>query len=47
VLLGRLHGIATPVNQALQSIANRMCRDRVAPGSVTLDALTAVVSAFE
>jgi 2-dehydropantoate 2-reductase len=47
VLLGRLHGVATPVNEALQAIANQMCRDGVAPGSVTLEALTSVVSSFE
>ena len=34
VLLGRLHGVATPVNELLRSTANRMARDRTAPGSI-------------
>lgn len=33
VLLGRLHGIPTPVNQALTEVAARMARDRAGPGS--------------
>jgi len=35
VLLGRLHGIPTPVNEALCRIANRMARERLAPGTLT------------
>ena len=34
VLLGRLAGVETPVNAALQRLANAMARDGVAPGSV-------------
>ena len=34
VLLGRLHGIATPVNELLRSTANRMVVDKLAPGSI-------------
>jgi 2-dehydropantoate 2-reductase len=34
VLLGRLHGVPTPVNALAQRIANRMARERAAPGSV-------------
>jgi 2-dehydropantoate 2-reductase len=34
VLLGRLHAVATPVNEALQRLAWRMVRERLAPGSV-------------
>ncbi len=34
VLLGRLHKIATPVNQLLRSTANRMAREGIAPGSI-------------
>ena len=37
VLLGRTVGVATPVNAALQRVANRMARDRVPPGTLTLD----------
>jgi 2-dehydropantoate 2-reductase len=33
VLLGRLHGVETPVNQALQMLAGRLARDGGAPGS--------------
>jgi 2-dehydropantoate 2-reductase len=34
VLLGRLQGVPTPVNALAQRIANRMARERAAPGSV-------------
>ena len=34
VLLGRLHGIATPVNELLQSTANRMAAEGLEPGSI-------------
>jgi 2-dehydropantoate 2-reductase len=34
VLLGRLHQIATPVNELLCSTANRMAREGIAPGSI-------------
>jgi 2-dehydropantoate 2-reductase len=34
-LLGRLHGVATPVNDALQRIAERMVREGMAPGSMS------------
>jgi 2-dehydropantoate 2-reductase len=37
VLLGRQHDVPTPVNAALQRIANRMARDRVPPGTVGLE----------
>jgi 2-dehydropantoate 2-reductase len=33
-LLGRLHGVPTPVNSLLQRLANRFARDRRAPGSL-------------
>jgi 2-dehydropantoate 2-reductase len=39
VLLGRLHGIATPVNEALQQLAARAVRERRAPGSMSLEEL--------
>jgi 2-dehydropantoate 2-reductase len=35
VLLGRLHGVATPVNEALQRQANRIAHDRLPPGTMT------------
>jgi 2-dehydropantoate 2-reductase len=43
VLLGRLHGVATPVNAMLQRVGNRMARERAAPGSLGEDALLALL----
>ena len=43
VLLGRLHGVATPVNAFLQQTANRLARERRPPGSVSLDEIEAVL----
>jgi 2-dehydropantoate 2-reductase len=37
VLLGRLHGVPTPVNEFLQRLADQMARDRVAPGTMSPD----------
>lgn len=39
VLLGRLHGVPTPVNECLQRLAERLARDRVPPGSIPPDEL--------
>jgi 2-dehydropantoate 2-reductase len=39
VLLGRLHGVATPVNALLQGLAQRMARERLAPGSLSVEDL--------
>lgn len=36
-LLGRLHGVPTPVNRALQDITARMLQDRRAPRTVSVD----------
>jgi 2-dehydropantoate 2-reductase len=47
-LLGREHGVPTPVNDLLQRLANQFARDHRAPGSVTaseLAAITAVLTA--
>jgi 2-dehydropantoate 2-reductase len=41
VLLGRLHGVPTPVNERLQAVANRMALERTPPGSMTADELAA------
>jgi 2-dehydropantoate 2-reductase len=38
-LLGRLHGVATPVNDGLARIANRAARDHIAPNSFTAQQL--------
>lgn len=41
VLLGRLHGIPTPVNELLQRTANDLARRAAGPGSMTSDELAA------
>jgi len=41
VLLGRLHGVATPVNAMLQRVVGDAARDGLAPGAMTIDELTA------
>ncbi|KAB2376914.1 ketopantoate reductase family protein [Actinomadura montaniterrae] len=46
VLLGRLHGIATPVNETLLRVANDFARTTRAPGSMTPTALTAQIPAW-
>ena len=43
VLLGRQHGIPTPVNEALQGLANRMAATGREPGSLTVDEVEALV----
>ena len=45
-LLGRMHGIATPVNEALQAFAAEAVRNRVAPESLPLVELIARVEQF-
>ncbi len=35
ILLGREHGVPTPVNELLRELANRMARERRAPGLMT------------
>jgi len=37
VLLGRLHGVPTPVNELLQRLANRMAAEGGPPGSIPAD----------
>jgi 2-dehydropantoate 2-reductase len=41
VLLGRLHGVPTPVNALLQEVAGEMARQHQPPGSYTVEQLTA------
>jgi 2-dehydropantoate 2-reductase len=45
VMLGRLHGVPTPCNEALQRVANRMARARRPAGSLPLDELLREVPA--
>jgi 2-dehydropantoate 2-reductase len=47
VLLGRLHGVPTPVNTALQRVAARMAREAMAPGSIPMSDLLAEVGSEE
>ena len=43
VLLGRLHGIPTPVNEGLQRLGWRLVADHVPPGTLTVAAVEAEV----
>jgi 2-dehydropantoate 2-reductase len=43
VLLGRLHGIATPVNALLQRLATRLAATGGQPGSITPDEFNALL----
>lgn len=43
VMLGRLHGVDTPVNAALQRVANRAAREQWAAGSVSPEELIRLV----
>ena len=43
VLLGRMHGVATPVNEAIQRIARDLARRRAEPASMSPAALAAAV----
>jgi 2-dehydropantoate 2-reductase len=43
VLLGRKHGLPTPVNEALQRVANQAARERRAPGSITPRDIVALI----
>lgn len=38
-LLGRLHGVATPLNAALARVADRLAREKRPPGSLSVEAL--------
>jgi 2-dehydropantoate 2-reductase len=44
VLLGREHGVPTPVNEALQRLANRAAARRLPPGSMTAGEILAEAS---
>jgi 2-dehydropantoate 2-reductase len=41
VLLGRQHGVRTPVNELLQRLARQLARDGAAPGSMSADEVSA------
>jgi 2-dehydropantoate 2-reductase len=43
VLLGREHGVPTPVNETLQRLANQAAANRIPPGSLTPEEILAAV----
>jgi 2-dehydropantoate 2-reductase len=45
VLLGRLHGVPTPVNALLQRLANEMARKGAPPGTMTVDEIARALPA--
>lgn len=45
VLLGRLHGVQTPANAALQRNAQRLLKEKMAPGSIPVEDLQAEIAA--
>jgi 2-dehydropantoate 2-reductase len=45
VLLGRLYGVPTPVNELLQRLAGRLARERRPPGTMPVDELLRLVAA--
>lgn len=47
VLQGRLHGVATPVNRALQVAANRLAREGGKPGDLSLAELRSLVDEYD
>jgi len=47
VMLGRLHGVATPVNETLCRLVNRMAREGREPGSIPLAEVEAMVADAE
>jgi 2-dehydropantoate 2-reductase len=44
VLLGRLHGIATPVNAMLQQLGLRLVAEKTAPGTIPVAELERIVA---
>ena len=47
VLLGRRHGVATPVNDVFRQLGNRLLREKVVPGTVPLELVEAEVHRYE
>ena len=45
VMQGRLFGVATPVNELLQTLANQLAAERRAPGALTQDEVLAMLHA--
>jgi 2-dehydropantoate 2-reductase len=47
VLLGRLHGVPAPYNEAVRRLANRVARERLQPGAVTVDEVRDLVARLQ
>jgi 2-dehydropantoate 2-reductase len=47
VLLGRLHGVATPANTLLQHLANQAAAEHLPPGSTTVAEVLAQLPAAD
>jgi 2-dehydropantoate 2-reductase len=47
VQLGRLHGVSTPANAAMQNLMTRMTRDGIAPRSLGMDEIDTMIAAEE
>lgn len=47
VQLGRLHGVPTPANTAMQNLMTRMTRDGIAPRSLGIDEIDTLIAAEE
>ncbi len=45
VLLGRLHRVPTPVNEAMQQLAQRVVAEKLPPGSFSLDEVRGLIQA--
>jgi len=43
VLLGRLHGVPVPANSVVQEVGNRLVRENLEPGSMTIEELESLV----
>ncbi|MDZ7685968.1 MAG: 2-dehydropantoate 2-reductase N-terminal domain-containing protein [Gammaproteobacteria bacterium] len=46
-LLGKLHGVPTPANEVLRTLANRVARERLPPGQFTVDEVMAQIEALD
>jgi len=44
-LLGKLHGVATPANEALRYLANKVAREKAPPGSYSVEQVLAEIDA--
>ncbi len=44
-LIGRMHGVPTPANSALQGLMRRMAHDNAAPASISADEIRALIAA--